>query len=106
MSKWYVKADYSGKYVVYQLRTGLDGVVAETQYAEDAKQYERIAACVNACEGLDPEGIRGLMEAAKNYVNVVEIESHTISFPQYLVKYREALDIWRSALAAVKEEGE
>ncbi|MFA5187094.1 MAG: hypothetical protein WC551_11480 [Patescibacteria group bacterium] len=63
--KWYVKTENSEFGTIYQLRDANNGIVAESPHEADGEKYERIAECMNACSGLNPEAIPGLVEAAK-----------------------------------------
>ena len=84
---------------------------------EDAnKKAGRIIACVNACEGLDPEGIPGLVKMAERlYVQVIELTEQSAGVAGLhlngdLANWDWLMEDWlsdlyelRDALAAVKE---
>ena len=39
------------------------------EYVEDEVNAARIVACVNGCENINPEAVKGLLEACKQRVN-------------------------------------
>jgi hypothetical protein len=57
-------------------------------------QWRRAKACVNACAGLNPEGIKGMVEAVELLINGSTIHRE------------KALCMCEAALAAVKEKKE
>jgi len=58
MSEWYVKKNKVG----YELRDNNNGIVASSPDENNGKKLRLIAACVNACAGIDPAGIKPLIE--------------------------------------------
>jgi hypothetical protein len=59
-------------------------VITEMIYADFEHDHaladaERLVACVNALRGLNPEGVRGLVEAAENIITVLGPHEHQMS---------------------------
>jgi len=74
-------------------RRWLDGV-------EVAANARRIVACVNACEGINPEAVPDLLEACRKLIEANSIHAHEIDEDILAL----AVDMAEAALAKAKEE--
>jgi len=66
------------------------------------KSRDRAVACVNAMDGLNPEGVAGLVEAATNASECAFLEA-TDHLPAYFLVSRANMGALRAALAKFKE---
>jgi hypothetical protein len=65
----------------------------------------RIVACVNACDGINPEAVPDLLEACKYFISLVEtgITTESIKHAEKILTGRSVLRETKSAIA--KAEG-
>ena len=73
----------------YELAT----VSGELSTADDAANAERIAACVNACKGIDPEAVPAMLEALGGMLKY---------FASYEAEYDCELSEFAAARAAIE----
>lgn len=75
-------------------------IVEVTFNGEEAEaNAQRIVACINACQGLNPEGVGALLEAAE------KASWHLMTKARRDPEEREIVYALRDAIADVKREG-